>query len=91
MSYDEALGQALSETVVDRIEITKNRLDEECILARDRGEMTSEECQKAIERNDEIFSVIQTNELCHALITGKRQAFNWATLKKRGVDEGPDE
>ena len=91
MSYDQALDQALSDTAVDRIEITKNRIDEECILARDRGKITSEDCQKAIERNHETFSAIPINELCRALVDGNRRAFNQATRKKRGVDEGPDE
>ena len=91
MSYDQALDQALSDTVVELIEIAKDRFVGECILARDRCEMTSEECRKAIKRNDETFSALPINELCRALVDGDRRAFNQPTRKKRGVDEGPDE
>ena len=85
-----ALDQALPSAVADLIDITKNRLDEECIRARDRSDMTQENCRKGIERNHEAFERINPNELCNALTSGNRHAFKEATRKKIGVDEGPD-
>ena len=91
MSVEEALDQALPGTVVDWIDTTKNRLDEHCIRARDRGDMNVENYRKGIERNHEAFGAIQLNELCRALVTGNGRAFNQATRKRIGVDEGPGE
>ena len=85
-----ALDKALPSAVADLIGTTKNRLDEECIRARDRSDMTQENCRKAIERNHEAFERINPNELCNALTSGNRHAFKEATRKKVGVDEGPD-
>ena len=86
-----ALDQALWSTVTEWTAITKNRLDEECIRARDLGDMSHEHYRKGIDRNQETFDGIRTNELYHALLSGSPSAFNQASRKKTGVDEGPDE
>ena len=91
MSVDGALEQALQGAVTDWIETTKNRLDEECIRARDRGDMNVENYRKGIQRNHQAFDIITPNELCRALVAGNGRTFNQATRKKIGVDEGPDE
>ena len=85
-----ALDGALPSAVADLIDTTRNRLDEECIRARDRSDMTQENCRKGIERNHEAFERINPNKLCSALKSGNRHAFKEATRKKAGVDEGPD-
>ncbi len=85
-----ALDLASQGAVADLIDTTMNRLDEECIRARDRGDMTHENCLKGIERNHEAFKKINVNDLCKALTSGNRHAFKDATRKKTGVDEGPD-
>ena len=86
-----ALVQALPSAATDWIGITKNRLDEECIRARDLGDMNNESCRKGIERNREVFDTIRPSELCDALVSGNGRAFKQATRKKVGVDDGPDE
>lgn len=91
MLLDTALDQALQSTVSDWIGISKNRLDEECIRARDLGDMNWEEYRKGIERNAETFAGIDRNGLCDALTSGNKRAFSQAQQKKMGVDEGPDE
>ena len=91
LSVDGALDQALRGTVTDWIETTRNRLAEECIRARDRDDMNDEDYRKGIQRNDEVFGVIRPGQLCSALVAGNGRAFNQATRKKKGVDEGPDE
>ena len=88
---ERALDQAFPSAVTDWINITKNRLDEECIRARDRGDMKQENCRKGIERNHEAFEIIRANELCNALMSGNQRAFRQTTRKKVAVDEGPDE
>ena len=88
---ERALDQAFPSTVTDWIDISKNRLDEECIRARDRGDMNQENCRKGIDRNHEAFEIMRPNELCNALMSGNHRAFRQATRRKVGVDEGPDE
>jgi type I site-specific restriction-modification system R (restriction) subunit len=88
---DEALNRSLESTAKEWIGTTKNRLDEECIRARELGDMKREDYHKGIERNRESFAAIKPNELCDALAAGNKSAFRQAVQKKAGVDEGPEE
>ncbi|WP_028202164.1 hypothetical protein [Paraburkholderia nodosa] len=91
ISPEKALDQALGNTAREWIGTTKNRLDEHCIRARDRGDMKHEDYRKGLERNQESFSAIKPDELCAALASGNKRAFSEALHKKSGVDEGPEE
>lgn len=91
MPLGAALDQAVASTVSDWIGINKNRLDEECIRARDIGDMNENEFRKGIERNRETFANINSDALCDALTTGDKHAFKQAQQKKTGIDVGPDE
>lgn len=91
ISPEKALDQALDSTAKEWIGTTKNRLDEECIRARELGDMSREDYRKGIERNSETFAAIKSSELCDALATGNKRAFRQAVQKKAGVDEGPEE
>nr|WP_313015703.1 hypothetical protein [Brucella intermedia] len=91
MPIGEALNQSLESTAKEWISTTTNRLDEECIRARELGDMKREDYHKGIERNRETFAAIKPNELCDALATGNKSAFRQAVQKKAGVDEGPEE
>lgn len=86
-----ALDRALSSTVSDWIGMTKNRLDEELIRARDIGDMNVKDYRKGIERNRETFASINPDALSDTLTTGNKRAFKQAQQKRTGVDEGPDE
>jgi len=88
---EKALDQALDSTAKEWIDTTKNRLDEECIRARELGDMSREDYNKGIERNRETFAAIKPNEFCDALATGNKGAFSQTLRKKAGVDEGPEE
>ncbi|HBK07158.1 MAG TPA: hypothetical protein DDZ81_15125 [Acetobacteraceae bacterium] len=91
LSPEVALHRALGSTVREWIGITRNRMDEECIVARDNRDMSREEYKKGIERNGVTFAGINPGDLCDALTKGNRQAFKSELRKKAGVDEGPDE
>lgn len=91
MPIGEALNRSLESTAKEWISTTTNRLDEECIRARELGDMKREDYHKGIERNRETFAAIKPNELCDALATGNKSAFRQAVQKKAGVDEGPEE
>lgn len=88
---EKALDQALNSTAKEWVSATKNRLDEECIRARELGDMSREDYRKGIERNRETFAAIKPSKLCDALATGNKRAFSQAVQKKAGVDEGPEE
>lgn len=91
ISPDEALSDALENTAKEWIGTTKNRLDEECIRARELGAMSREDYRKGIERNRETFAAIKSSELSSALATGNKRAFRQAVQKKTSVDVGPEE
>lgn len=91
ISSDIALDQALSSAARDLISITKSRLDDECICARDLGDMSHEDYRKGIERNQEAFASINPDDLCNAFVSGNKRAFKGQIQKKIGIDEGPDE
>lgn len=86
----EALERALTSTTTDWVALTKNRLDEECIRARDAGDMTRQQYGKGIERNRQTFDAVDIKSIRDALISGKASVFKKAVKKKSGVDEGPD-
>lgn len=87
----EALDQALDSMAKEWLGTTKNRLDEECIRARDLGDMSREDYRQAIERNRETFAAIKSSELRDAVVVGNKRAFSQAGQKKNDVDEGPEE
>jgi hypothetical protein len=89
--FRRLLDQALESTAKEWIGTTKNRIDEECIRARDLGDMSREDYHKGIERNRETFASIKACELSGALASGNKRAFSQAAEKKAGVDEGPEE
>lgn len=91
ISPEKALDQAIDSTTKEWIRTIKNRLDEDCIRARDCGDMNHADYRKGIERNHESFSAVKPSDLCGALISGNKRAFDQAVQKKSGIDEGPGE
>lgn len=91
VSPNKALNDALENTTKEWIGTTKNRLDEECIRAREVGDMSREDYRKGIERNRETFAAIKSNELSNALANGNKGAFRQAVQKNADVDAGPEE
>lgn len=84
----EALQTAMKATTREWVGIVKNRLDEDCIQARDLGDMSRVDYQKGLERNAEAFSGIDLEKLCRAMQDGDRRAFT--SPKHMTVDEGPE-
>lgn len=91
MNSETALDEAVKSTANEWIGETKNRIDEECIRARDIGDMTREQYAKSLERNGKTFSAIDANALADALYAGKKNTFRNANSKKEGLDEGPED
>ncbi len=86
-----ALNEAVNEMRNELLNIAKNRIDEECIRARDIGDMSQESYRKALDRNRETANAVNRDALRDALFSGKKDAFKRAAENKKDVDEGPDE
>ena len=91
MAIDDALDKALPSTIEEWIASTKNRLDEECIRARDLDDMSHNDFDKGIQRNREAFASINLDALRQALTSGDKRAFKHSSQNTTGVDEGPEE
>ncbi|TXR50494.1 hypothetical protein [Phyllobacterium endophyticum] len=85
----DALDAALASTVLDWIDMTKNRLDEDCIRARDVGDMSRSDYNKGMKRNGETFASIDAAQLRRALAESNKNAFK--PVARRNVDESPDD
>ncbi|MBB4123637.1 hypothetical protein [Martelella radicis] len=84
-SLDLALGQAVGEFLAS----AKNRIDEECIRARDVGDMSRSDFTKGLQRNRETFAAIDVGSVCAALENGNKNAFR--RTARKDVNDGPDD
>lgn len=86
---DVAIGQALEASVGSQISEARNRIEEECIRARETGEMRQNEFDRTVTQVSAAFDALAKDEICHALCSGDKNAFKDAASKKEGLDEGP--
>ncbi|WP_244467744.1 hypothetical protein [Pseudorhizobium banfieldiae] len=84
-SLDAALGSAVSEL----LENAENRIHEECLRARDVGDMSPADFAKGVQRNRETFASIDVGGVCAALENGNKNAFR--RTARTDVNDGPDE
>jgi hypothetical protein len=90
MPRDAAIDQALEATVGDRISEARSRIEEECIRARESGEMRQDQFDRTVMQANAAFDALANDRICHALRAGDKDAFKDEVLKKEGLDEGPD-
>jgi len=90
MPPDAAIEQALEATVSDQIGEARSRIEEECIRARDSGEMRQDQFDRTVTEANAAFDALSKNEICDALRAGDKNTFKGAVSRKEGVDEGPD-
>lgn len=81
LAFEGAVGELLGQA--------KKRIDEECIRARDVGDMSRSDFIKGIERNKETFAGVDVAGLCAALENTNKNAFRRSARKD--TDDGPDE
>jgi hypothetical protein len=89
MSEREWLDAALGSAVSELLENAKNRIHEECLRARDVGDMSRSDFAKGIQRNRETFASIDVGSICAALENGNKNAFR--RTARTDVNDGPDE
>jgi hypothetical protein len=87
---DDALKQALNESVVNQTNAVKNHINEECIRAFESAEMKRDQFELAIKRSSEILDKINIDDICSAIFANDKNAFKKAVSKKDGLDEGPN-
>lgn len=86
---DAAFDEALEASVKDQMTEARNHLVEECLRARDTGEISRDHCQRAIDKVNASFEAVDLQGICKALRAGNKNAFKDATSKKEGLGEGP--
>lgn len=86
---NSALDQAIEASVRDHISEVRNRIEEECIRARESGEMQQDQFDQTVTQASAIFDSLAPDEICDALRAGDKKAFKDAVSKKDGLDEGP--
>lgn len=85
----DAVRQALEASVSEHSSDARNRIVDECIRARETGEMRQDQYSRAVSNVKTIFGLLAKNEVCEALHVGNKNAFKDAVSKKQGLDEGP--
>jgi hypothetical protein len=89
IAFADAIELALHDTVKDWTRQTQIRMAEECMSARDRGDMARTKYDEGIARNSAVFASIDREALAACMRSGDKRAFK-PVLNKTGVDEGPD-
>lgn len=85
----DAARQALKAAVTEQISEAMNRVEEECIRAREAGEMWQDQFQLTVKQARATFNALDINGICEALLAGNKNAFKNAVSKKVGLEEGP--
>ena len=86
----DAITEALNGSVRDWIGTARSRIEEECIRARDVGDMSWGNYRKGVARAHEAFDSLDHGQIARALLAGDRRAFKQAATQKIGVDDGPE-
>lgn len=86
-----ALDKALLNSVTDWVGTARSRIEEECIRARDVGDMSERDFQKGMSRSREAFNGVDATHIGQALMAGDKTAFKGAVHAKLCVNDGPED
>ena len=89
MTFGSALQRAIQASVDCYINRARNRIQEECIRARDSGEMLQDDYKRTVTSASTAFDAMSKYKICDALLTRDKNAFENDASKKNGIDEGP--
>ncbi|WLA47905.1 hypothetical protein QIH80_40925 [Bradyrhizobium elkanii] len=84
----DAVAPALDAAIRNQIGEARNRFQEECIRAREMGEMTQDAYDRVQEKINTSFDTIEADKVRNALVAGKKDAFEKDLGRGDGVDEG---
>jgi hypothetical protein len=89
VSPADAVRQALEESVSNHSNDVRNRIIDECISAREAGDMRQDLFSISVKNVNSVFDSLAKDRVCEALLDGNKNAFKTAASKKQGIDEGP--
>jgi hypothetical protein len=89
VSPADAVQQALEDSVVKHSNDAKDRIVDECLRAREAGEIRHDLFYRSVSNIKASFDALAKNKVCDALLDGNKNAFKDAVSKKQGIDEGP--
>ena len=89
MQAGSVMEEALKASIENQSSKARKRLEEECIRARESGEMQQGDFDRTVTHANEAFDALTKDEIYDAIYARDPNAFKIATSKKRGLDEGP--
>lgn len=89
-TLSDAFEQALEASVDDQINRARSRIQEECIRARECGELRQQEFDDTVNRATAAFDGLSKSNIYDAVRAGDKNAFKKYVSKKTGLDEGPN-
>lgn len=84
-----AIEEALDAAVGDQIMKAKHRVQEEYILARERGDLGEDQFDRMVHRTNAALDALPRRGICDALRRGDKDAFSSAASKRKGLEDGP--
>lgn len=84
----DAIWQAMKACASEQMSEAMNRIQEECIVAREFGVMWQDQFNNTIKQASATFNELDIDKICEALLNGNKNAFKDAVSKKEGLDEG---
>lgn len=84
----DAFASALDAAINTQIGETRNRFHEECIRAQEAGELSRSAANRMREKIDAAFDAVDHEKVCHALMVGRKDAFQKDLGRSDGVEEG---
>ncbi|MDE0219021.1 MAG: hypothetical protein OXJ90_07105 [Spirochaetaceae bacterium] len=89
MPVSDAIDQALEASFDDHHRRARDRIEEECIRAREVGALRRDQFPHTVARANAAFDALPKHEICDALRRRNKSAFKTAASKHSGLDEGP--
>lgn len=88
-NHKKVLEQAVASSVDAQIDISRTRMQEECIRSCESGEMNRNQLEATIDRTNTVLGSLDRQNICEVILACDKQAFKDAVAKKEGIDEGP--
>lgn len=87
--HSETLEQALGASVDEQLNITRTRIQEECIHSCEMGEIKQGQRDRTIDRINTVFESLDRQNIGEAILACNKLFFKRAVTKKDGLDDGP--
>lgn len=89
VALTDAIGKSMKVCVNEQINEIMNRIQEECIIARDCKEMSQVQFNHTLNQAGSILSSLSVDNICQALFSGNKNAFKKVVTKQERIEDGP--